>query len=211
MYKAVFWDNDGVLVDTEKFYFQANAFILKQHGINLSLQNYIDFFLKNNTGAWHLLGEIAGDKIFIDKLRDERNKIYCSLLETEDLRIEGIKKTLKHLSKRYIMAIVTSSRKEHFDVIHKRTGYLKYFNFSLVREDYGNSKPDPEPYLKALSIAKVLPEEALVIEDSERGLISAKSAGLDCWIIKNDLNAAYSNFEKADNIFNRIEEILDFL
>ncbi|NLT49787.1 MAG: HAD family phosphatase [Ignavibacteria bacterium] len=211
MYKTLFWDNDGVLVDTEKLYFQANALILRQYGINLSLQNYIDFFLKNNSGAWHLLGEVAGDKVFIGKLRNERNNIYRSLLETEDLRIEGIEKILKSLSKRYIMAIVTSSRKEHFEIIHKRTSYLKYFDFSLVREDYNNSKPDPEPYLKALSISKTLPEEALVIEDSERGLISAKSAGIDCWIIKNDLNAAYSNFGNADNIFNRIEEILDFL
>ena len=68
------------------------------------------------------------------------------------------------------MAIVTSSRRVHFDAMHTRTGLIPYFDFVLAREDYALSKPDPEPYLAAMKKSGCGPEECLVVEDSPRGL-----------------------------------------
>ena len=55
MHKAILWDNDGVLVETEKWYYEATKSVMKEEGYNLTLDIYRKTFLKNNTGAWHLL------------------------------------------------------------------------------------------------------------------------------------------------------------
>ena len=54
MHKAILWDNDGVLVETEKWYYEATKRVMKEEGYNLTLDTYRKTFLKNNTGAWHL-------------------------------------------------------------------------------------------------------------------------------------------------------------
>ena len=85
------------------------------------------------------------------------------------------------------MGIVTSSRREHFEVIHAGTNLLPYFDFVLMREDYTHSKPDPEPYLTAMAQNGLSAEECVVIEDSERGLRAALAAGLRCIVIPQGL------------------------
>jgi HAD superfamily hydrolase (TIGR01509 family) len=84
------------------------------------------------------------------------------------------------------MGIVTSSRSDHFALIHQRTGFLPYFRFVLTAGDYSRSKPDPDPYLRAIERSGVERDECLVIEDSERGLIAATAAGIRCIIVPNE-------------------------
>ena len=105
------------------------------------------------------------------------------------------------------MGIVTSSRKDHFELIHRQTGFLKYFDFVVTSEDVKNTKPDPEPYLKALEISGMKKDECIVVEDSERGLRSAIAAGLKCYIIPTSLTLN-SDFSRAEKILNNIKEIL---
>lgn len=210
MIKAILWDNDGVLVDTEKFYYLSTKKLFLKYGAELTREDYLEYYLKKNTGAWHLLGKKAGDSTFLDKLRKERGDIYSSYLTGEDHSVPGAKEVLKSLHQKYKMGIVTSSRREHFMAIHQQTGLLNYIDFTLVREDYEFSKPNPEPYLKALEIAGVQPEEALVIEDSERGLNAAITAGIKCWVIPSEFSEPGS-FGKADKIFKNIIEIKNYL
>ena len=105
------------------------------------------------------------------------------------------------------MGIVTSSRKDHFEIIHKQTGFLKYFDFIVTSEDVKNTKPDPEPYLKALELSGMKKEECIVVEDSERGLRAAIAAGLKCYIIPTELTKN-SDFTGAEKVLNNIKEIL---
>jgi beta-phosphoglucomutase-like phosphatase (HAD superfamily) len=77
----------------------------------------------------------------------------------------------------------------------------------LTSDDYIKCKPSPEPYLKAVEVAGLEKDECIVIEDSERGLKSALSAGLKCYIIPTELSK-YSNFEGAEKILSKITDIL---
>jgi beta-phosphoglucomutase-like phosphatase (HAD superfamily) len=108
------------------------------------------------------------------------------------------------------MGIVTSSKKEHFEIIHRRTGFLPYFDFVVGEGDYRRSKPDPEPYRIAIERGGGRADECLAIEDSERGLRAAKGAGLSCWIIPTPLTAD-SDFSEADRIVADIRRIPDLL
>jgi HAD superfamily hydrolase (TIGR01509 family) len=205
MIKAILWDNDGILVDTEKFYYQATREILARYNVNLTKELYIENLLIQSRGAWHLIQDNNLSDSEIEKIRDERNLLYCELIKNADVLINGVAETLKNLHKNFRMAVVTSSRKEHFYLIHSKTNLIQYFDLVLTREDYKESKPNPEPYLLAVKKLGLEKNECLVIEDSERGLIAANAAGLDCWVIPNELTCGL-NFSSASRIFRSIKE-----
>ena len=208
MYKTILWDNDGILVNTEKWYYQATKQVMMEHGFNLTLDIYHETFLKNNQGAWHLINNI--DKDTIPDLRAKRNEIYSKFLKTENIFIKDVSKILKLLFNKYKMGIVTSSRRDHFNIIHKRSKLLKYFQFIVANDEFLNSKPHPDPYLIGLNKSGFTAKECLAIEDSERGMRSAKNANLDCWVIPNKLTEK-SDFKDADKILNSINDLITLL
>lgn len=211
-YKAIFWDNDGVLVDTEQYYLKANQDIFKEQGFELTLASYQENFLLKSCGAWHLLQEAKPELLESDIsfLKEKRNKRYEELISEESIEVRGAGEILEALFPKYYMAVVTSAYRQHFDLIHQRTGFLKYFQFTLANGEYGPSKPAPEPYLAALKKSGFSKEECLVIEDSKRGLLSAKAAGIDCWIIKTELTKD-EDFSDARKVFESLEEIRQHL
>lgn len=168
---------------------------------------YVQYFLKQSHGTWHLAKELGYSDNTISELRMERNNLYSKLLESETEIIDGVEDVLRLLHGKVKMGIVTSSRKDHFKIIHKRTGFLKYFDFFITSEDVKNAKPDPEPYIKALQLSGMNKEECIVVEDSERGLRSAIATGLKCYIIPTSLTLN-SDFSGAEKILNNIKEIL---
>jgi HAD superfamily hydrolase (TIGR01509 family) len=183
MFDAILFDNDGVLVDTERLYFAANRDVLASAGITLTEEEYVEFFLRQGIGAWHLAVARGLAPDVIEALRNARDQRYFELVGQADITIPGVAALLPALAARYRLAIVTSSEPEPFARTHARTGLLGHFEFVLTRVDYARSKPEPEPYLRAVERMRLPPARCLVIEDSERGLRSAKAAGLACWVI----------------------------
>ena len=103
------------------------------------------------------------------------------------------------------MGVVTSTRRQHFEIAHARTGLGKYLDFVVTLEDYRHSKPNPEPYLTAISRFGLEPDQCIVVEDSERGLAAATAAGLECMIIRTEWSKD-GDFRKASMVVQRIEE-----
>jgi HAD superfamily hydrolase (TIGR01509 family) len=210
MIRAIFWDNDGVLVDTERLFFAATRQTLARVGIVLTKELFVELILVQGKGAWHLASEKGYSPEYIEHLRRERDDLYTKFLCEQSIVIEGARETLEFLHGRYLMGVVTSSKKEHFNVIHQLSGLLPYFDFVLTGNDYSKFKPDPEPYLLAIKRSGFRKEECLAIEDSERGLKSAKSAGIKCFIIPNELTRT-GNFSHADKILGSIKDVLQEL
>jgi len=204
--KAILWDNDGVLVDTEHIYFRVTQSVLIEAGVSIDADDYRRHFLTGSSGAWHLAAERGFGADQIEDMRRRRNDLYAEALRTSDVAIEGVRDVLQALQPSFRMVIVTSSRRRHFEIIHERTGFLRYFEFALVREDYAKSKPDPEPYLTAVARLGLPPEACLVIEDSERGLRAATAAGLRCWVIPTDLTRD-GNLSAADRILTSLSDV----
>jgi HAD superfamily hydrolase (TIGR01509 family) len=192
--RAIFWDNDGVLVDTERLYFQATSDIMAAAGVPLSEADYLEYFLRQGTGAWHLLEDRTPDEVA--RLRQARNDRYSDLLRQHARAIDGVEATLERLRGSYVMGVVTSSRRDHFEIIHARTSLLPYFDFVLTSGDFPRTKPHPDPYLKAIERSGVSPDECLAVEDSERGLQAATAAGIRCVVIPTALTRG-GNFSGA--------------
>jgi HAD superfamily hydrolase (TIGR01509 family) len=206
MIKAIFWDNDGILVDTEHLYFQATRQVLGSVGIDLSAEQYLEWFMVQGCGAWHLAAEKGFPPAAIDRMREERNGLYGTLLEREPLVLPGVREVLAALHGHYTMGIVTSSEKEHFGIIHRRSGLLPYFQFVLAHGDFTHSKPHPEPYLLALERSGFRKDECLVIEDTERGLAAATAAGLRCVVVPTELTRGCA-FAGAWRVLERLAEL----
>ncbi len=198
---VLLWDHDGVLVETEGLYLQATREVLATVGVVLDEVLYRKFFLTQNIGAWHLVDGKSEQEL--SALKAQRSARYTELLTSGDTYIPGALPMIEDLARTQRMAIVTSSRRAHFDAIHRGRSLPSHFELILAREDYGESKPDPEPYLTAVARMGVAPAECLVIEDSERGLRAAHAAGLRCWVIPSELTRG-SDFSHAERRFDSI-------
>jgi HAD superfamily hydrolase (TIGR01509 family) len=187
MLKGIFWDNDGVLVDTEPLYFQAMRDTLSKIGIALPLGLYARITLQEGRSSLCLARKAGFSKREIERLRDAKNIRYGKLLETGVRPLPGVPEAVAALRPHVAMAIVTSSRRDHFELIHRHTGLPQQFDFVLTRENFHQTKPHPEPYLKALDRSGLHPSECLVIEDTRRGLEAAQAAGMRCLVIPSVL------------------------
>lgn len=206
MIKAIFWDNDGVLVDTEHLYFEACRDALRQVKVELSLADFVHRSLNLGQSPLALATGQGVSEATLKNLRHYKNERYAQLLREGALPMEGVVETLSSLQGKVAMAIVTSSQRDHFELIHRPNGLLHYFDFILTREDYQNSKPDPEPYLKALEMSGFCAEECLVVEDTRRGLEAARRAGLRCVVLPNRL-APNAPFEGAFRVLRDLREL----
>jgi HAD superfamily hydrolase (TIGR01509 family) len=203
---ALLWDNDGVLVDTEGLYFRATREVLATVDVELDEPLYLQLFLREGRGAFHLARERGLDEAQIGELRTARDARYMQLLEAGPLLIAGVQQAVSALACLYRMAIVTSSLRDHFELIHRSTLLLHHFELVLTHGDYARAKPAPDPYLTALARLGLPAEACLVIEDSERGLRAAHAAGLRCWVVPSPLTREGS-FAGAERVFTNLGEL----
>lgn len=206
MIRGIFWDNDGILVDTEGLYCRASAEVLGELGIELTREEFVERSLRRGESVFALATERGHAEEIVRTLQKKRNDRYAALLAEGVEPLSGVEEVLRALYGRVHMAVVTSSRRRHFEIIHRHTGLLPYFDFVLTREDYERSKPDPEPYLTALARSGLSPEQCLVVEDTERGLCAAVAAGLRCLVVPGELTAG-GDFGAAAAVLTSVRDI----
>lgn len=183
---TLLWDNDGVLVDTEPLYFRATREILAEVGVDVSHREFLEINIVGGKSVINLASRAGFSDERLLELREARDQRYSELLSEGVKLTPGIKEVLSSLAVNYRMAIVTSCHAKHFDIIHQKSGLLDFFEKIIKREDYKLSKPHPEPYLTAMRSLGSSAAESLAIEDSPRGLASARAAGLDCIVHQSE-------------------------
>ena len=217
-YTHLLFDHDGVLVNTEPLYLQAIQEQLATLGIALRETDYLQN-MAVGADPWALARAAGCDEATVDQLRDARDARYQQLLSMRPITIAGVDDLIAELAKHFQLAIVTTSRDVDFDLIHALGGQprtsatpdvVRHMGFILTRSQYEKSKPDPQPYLLALSRFGIEPSQALVIEDSERGLRSAVAAGIDCAAIYHPFTARQC-FTGARYRFADLGELKQFL
>jgi HAD superfamily hydrolase (TIGR01509 family) len=185
--EAILWDQDGLLVDTEKLYFRANRETLRGEGIVLAASDYVSLFLRSNHGLRAIGTEHGWSESKLKRVRKARNRRYSDLLQTSARPMPWARTVLRVLSGRFRMAIVTSSYREHVRMIDRRVGFLRYMELVVAEGDFTASKPDPEPYMVAIRRLGLDASQCIAVEDSERGLAAARAAGLRCIVVPNAL------------------------
>lgn len=176
--RAILWDNDGVLVDTEQWFFEANRLELAAAGVTATWAQFEEI---NQTYGVSLLSLSGLEGQELRDLYARRDARYSALLESEHLAIPGMLELLRRIREHVLTTgIVTASRREHFEVIHGRSGMLDHVDFAVVREDYARAKPSPDGYLAGIERAGLPARDCIAVEDSPRGITAARAAGLEC-------------------------------
>ena len=186
MIKAVIFDMDGVIVNSEAIYEQADKEIFKHYGINLSdeeLQNYIGV---NLLDIWtdllskYQLKDQYSDYQVEDFIEEHVHSHYEVLSESDELNLmPGIKDWFEYFkANNYKMIIASSSYAPIIELIYQKFGLDKYMEGYVDGNSVEKGKPEPEIFLKAAEKLQLKAEECLVIEDSEHGITAANKAGM---------------------------------
>jgi len=207
--KYLLFDNDGVLVETEKWYYEANKKSLREIDVELTFDVYMEIMARGGT-AWEVAAKHGHNQHVIDEQRRRRDIYYREFISSEPIEIEGVVEVLEELSQDYNFGIVTTSRRVDFDLIHSQRDIVKYMDFTLCVEEYPRSKPHPDPYLAGMKKFNASHHECLIIEDSQRGLSSAVNAGMECAIVANEFTATH-DFSGATYRIDRLQELPDLL
>lgn len=208
MKKYILFDNDGVLVETEKLYYKASKRALKEFfNYDISFKQYMKVMTDGN-GVWVVVPKASKDEVIT--ARNQRDIYYQKYLQTQKLEIDGVIEVLEQLSKNYKMGIVTTSRRIDFDLIHNDRPIIQFMDFTLCVEEYPRAKPHPDPYLAGMEKFNATKEECIIVEDSQRGLISAVSAGIDCVIVDNEFTRT-QDFSDAQYFIKNLQQLPQLL
>jgi len=211
-FEAIFLDNDGIMVDTEKFYAAACDEISRElFGLEFPLEMYQEYGYTKGIGITGYLQEQGKSHEKIREFQQIRDKLYEQKLSQKIVPLPGVLDFLELVKSREILtACVTAAPKRHFLQIHNQTKLLPYFKFWITNEDVAKTKPSPECYLSAAKKAGVNPANCLVIEDSPRGIAAGKSAEMTVYAIPTEQTEKL-DLSLADKKFAGFPELIEFL
>lgn len=208
MLKAVIFDMDGVLIDSEPLHFSAIKTVLNEYGINVGDEYLSNFVGDTNERLWTVAKEEFELKESIDfYIAQQLQHTITCLKEGDYTLIDGIPALLQELQNNHIpMAIASSSPPVVISAIIEKTGIQPYIDEWVSGNEVAESKPAPYIYLKAAARLGLQPAACVAIEDSYYGVTAAKAAGLKCIGYKNPA-APEQDLSQADWIVADIKEI----
>jgi HAD superfamily hydrolase (TIGR01509 family) len=209
MIKAVIFDMDGLMIDSEPLQSKSIEKILKEYGVDpdydeLGLVQIIGITAKENFRILKDKHRINED---IDILVDKKQNAYLEILKENLVSMPGLVELLNLLKEKGIkMGVASSSKLDHIELVLSGLGIRDYFEIVVSGELLEKSKPHPEIYLTAAKQLGVGPKEAIALEDAEMGVISASSAGIKVIAVPNS-STKKQNFSKAILIVSSLEDI----
>lgn len=178
MIKAVLFDMDGVLVDSEELTYTAAIEMLKQRGVSACKEDFTPFIGAGDIA--YLGGAAAAHGLKYDpEMSRVTYEIYGKLVSEHNIAYENTYKTVAALKNMNILrAVCTSADKVKMEINIKATGLSDMFDALINGRDIKNNKPAPDIYLKGAGTLGVSPSECLVVEDAKNGILAAKAAGM---------------------------------
>lgn len=213
MLKAVIFDMDGVIVDSEPFHFEVDKRVLKKCGFIANDDILNPYVGVSNPEMWKDLKDKYNLNLSVEELLKLQSELRMDALnETKIVAIDGIKELLNELKQNKIITAVASSSSRFFiEAILETIRIRKYFTVILSGEEVQRGKPYPDIFLKTAEMLRVTPQECVVIEDSTNGVKAALSAGMKCIGYAN-LNSGVQDLSNASTIVDSICKInYDFI
>ncbi|MCM8767215.1 MAG: HAD family phosphatase [Candidatus Omnitrophica bacterium] len=203
--KGIIFDGDGVLFDTEKLHVIAWEKVFKDYNIKLNKDDFKEgigvedkTFLKKLTEK----GKIE-KALNLEKLVFEKNMELIKIVEKENIKVsDKIREVLEFLKKRYKIAIASNSDKKFILKVLELSNIYNFFDSIVTRNDVKRPKPFPDIYIEVIRNLKIPVENIIAFEDSETGILSAKSSGIFC--IGIPTTQPFEKIKIADIIVNEL-------
>lgn len=207
MIKAVIFDMDGVIAETEPVHDKADKATLLKYGVRLSDEELHRY---TGTTAKFMFKELIEKyrlNTTVEKIFREKEKILFELLEEDTQPTKGVIELLHKLKEIGIrLAIASSAHMRLIEYVLQRLEITHLFDATVGAEDVEHSKPNPKIFLIAAKRLNVSPDECLVVEDAKVGVEAAKSAGMKClgYINPSSGNQDLSEADFVTDDFSRV-------
>lgn len=196
MLRAIIFDFDGVIVDTERFHFRALQRVLEEEQIPLTWEEYTQTYLAmDDKNCFHAILSRHGREVTPHKIKNltgRKASLFFGDAADAVALFPGVKRFIHQAAQKNPLAIASGALREEIEFILAKVDLREYFPVVVAAEDVEKGKPDPEAYVTALARLNRLgsgkplgPSECLVIEDSRHGVAAATAAGMRCLAVAN--------------------------
>ncbi len=204
--KAVLFDMDGVLLDSEEFITRAGMEMFREKGHEVQYDDFKEF---TGMGEDRFLGGVAekyGMDFDVEKDKARAYEIYKNMIKGRLSPLPGVNKFLSRCREKGLKtAVATSADKIKMELNLREIGFSESeFNTTINGLEVENKKPDPEIFLKAAKKLGVDPESCLVAEDAVSGVEAAKAAGCKCLALTTSFKP--KDFSEADWIADNLDD-----
>jgi HAD superfamily hydrolase (TIGR01509 family) len=196
MLRAIIFDFDGVIVDTERIHFEALKYILEEEKIPITWEEYTQTYLAMDDKSCLRTAFAQHGRPLTQAREDEllerkASHFFLAMPDTFTL-FPGVERFIRQAAERYPLAIASGALRNEIEFILGKVGLREFFPVIVAADDVVKGKPHPEAYVTALarlnrliSSRPVRPTECLVIEDSRHGVAAATAAGMRCLAVSN--------------------------
>lgn len=208
MIKAVLFDFDGVVVQSEPLHMKTFLQLLAPYGVNVSEKRWYQEFA--GTGSRHIFEVLVKEHnlaLDVDELVAKRKKIYETHVRAGELKeVPGVRTFLSMIRKRKLKtAIVSGSHRTNVELAISILKLESFFDLIVSGDDMKVRKPDPGPFLYAAEKLGLNPQQCIVIEDSAAGCEAAKRAGMRLIVVKSPAGVykddlVIKDFEELDKL-----------
>ncbi|WP_214226263.1 HAD family phosphatase [Pedobacter sp. B4-66] len=205
--KAILFDLDGTLIDSEYFHYQCWLEILDTFSLSMTYQEWVSTYagypLPINSKT---IKEKYNLDIDLSELIDWRERLSKTGFFTKDINLMPYAlETIQFFKQKGLkLAVVTASPRTDVELIFARNGLSSYFDLMITRTDVTLTKPDPECYNTCCQKLGLEKDECLAFEDTINGLKAAKAANLVCYAIQSDASQ-HPKLAIADKIFKDLK------
>lgn len=213
MIKAVIFDMDGLMINSERVTFEGYVKVMAEKGYTITEEFYKKLLGKTLKTAYELFFQEYGNEFPMDEVLEQVHKYVADVFENDGVPLKkGLLELLQYLkSNNYLTIVATSSTRVRVDHILELANITQYFNDSICGDEVTHGKPHPEVFLRACQKLGVEPSEAIVLEDSEAGIQAASSANIPVICIP-DMKYPEPEYEKmTTQILNSLDQIIDYL
>lgn len=206
MIKAIIFDVDGVILDSEEIHYEVEAETLRRFGIPATSELTRQYSGIRLNVEFPTIAKKFNQTIPLQEAIKVRDQILKETLKKGFPKVPFVEQILSHLSKKYLIAFATMGE-ERFVGQEMRTSKLQqYFKVSIFGENVTNPKPNPEIFLKVAELLGVKPTECVVVEDSQTGIKAGKNAGMVVIARKANHNKSV-DFSVADYTVEDLRDI----
>lgn len=212
MIKAVIFDMDGVIFDSECKVIETWKVVADKYGIKDIESFCLSAMGQNREAAKARFLEIYGADAPYDAYKAEMSDLFHERYNKGRLPLKPyVKESLTSLKERgYLLAVATSTREEVVTAELGDAGLIKFFDAIICGDMVSKSKPDPEIYLKACETLGVKPKDAIGVEDSHNGIRAVKAAGMTAVMIPDLMPVTEEMKEKADFILEDMGKLVSY-
>lgn len=203
---AVLFDMDGVIIDSEPLWSEAEKRLLARRNLSYSPSLKTAMMGRDAKGAVRLLREHYSLTDSVEELIGERNHLIAELFKEDLKTIPGALELVRSvIAEGIITGLVSSSSQPLIELALEKIGATGLFAITLSGDQVARGKPAPDVYITAAERLGVKPEHCLVIEDAPHGVAAAKHAGMCCLAIDTSVNVV--ELTTADRVVSGFEEV----